>query len=277
MNKKIIIRFQAIPQPAVATPPPGNPGVGTAIPAYQHGDHLLVPGNAHSPTGTCRPPSEVTAQTKIASADLMLEKTHKTNYPDEWNVQDDEVVPGTEFDWNIKVTNNGPDNSVGPFVVTDTLPVGTEYKSYSGSDWTLRSGFRWIEQKITCTHPDIAPNGLAKDESLPTLTLIVKVDAAVTQGPLTNTATVTGKTYDPKPENNTDDDPVTPRPLADLAIEKSRTQPYVVGNQVTYTLGGDQPRTIGFGQGHHRGGHPPHRPVHRLDRCRPLAVSADQW
>ena len=92
------------------------------------------------------------------------------------------------------------------------------------------------EQKITCTHPDVAPNGLAKDESLPALTLVVKVDAAVTDAPLTNTATVTGKTYDPKPENNTDEDPVTPRPLADLAIEKSQTKPYVVGNQVTYTL-----------------------------------------
>ena len=234
VNKKIIIRFQAIPQPAVATPPPGNPGVGTTIPHINTATTSWYPG---TPTDDwdLQTSDEVTAQTKIASADLMLEKTHKTDYPDEWNVADDEVVPGTEFDWNIKVTNNGPDNSVGPFVVTDTLPNGTEYKSYSGSGWTCDQD-SVDEQKITCTHPNVLPDGLAKDESLPTLTLIVKVDAAVTQGPLTNTATVTGKTYDPKPENNTDDDPVTPRPLADLEIVKSRTQPYVVGNQVTYTL-----------------------------------------
>ena len=234
VNKKIIIRFQAIPQPAVATPPPGNPGVGTTIPHINTATTSWYPGTPTS-DWDLQTSKDVTAQTKIASADLMLEKTHKTNYPDEWNVQDDEVVPGTEFDWNIKVTNNGPDNSVGPFVVTDTLPVGTEYKSHSGSDWSCDQD-SVDRQKITCTHPDIAPNGLAKDESLPTLTLIVEVDAAVTQGPLTNTATVTGKTYDPKPENNTDDDTVTARPLADLAIEKTRTQPYVVGEQVTYTL-----------------------------------------
>ena len=80
------------------------------------------------------------AQTKIASADLMLEKTHKTDYLDAWNVADDEVVPGTEFDWNIKVTNNGPDNSVGPFVVTGHPASGHRYKSYSGSGLSLQSG-----------------------------------------------------------------------------------------------------------------------------------------
>ncbi len=47
---------------------------------------------------------------------------------------------------------------------------------------------------------------------------------------------MTGKTYDPKPDNNKAEDEVTARPLADVAIVKTRTQPYVVGNQVTYTL-----------------------------------------
>jgi len=56
------------------------------------------------------------------------------------------------------------------------------------------------------------------------------------EGKLQNTAEVTGKTYDPKPANNKAEDEVTARPLADVAIEKTRTQPYVVRNPVTYTL-----------------------------------------
>ncbi|MEZ5158118.1 MAG: isopeptide-forming domain-containing fimbrial protein [Candidatus Nanopelagicales bacterium] len=224
-GEKASVQYQAKPTSAVTT----DPGVGLGI------DHV----NTATTDWTDGPPTQgwathesepATAKTQIASADLMLEKTHETDYPVEWNVEPDEVVPGTEFDWKIKVTNNGEDNSIGPFVVEDTLPVGTEYKSYSGTDWTCNA----VGQDVTCTNPGPV-DGLVKDDSLPILTLTVKVDPAAT-AVLENVATVTGKTYDPKPENNTDDDPVTPMPLADLAIEKSRTQPYVVGNQVTYTL-----------------------------------------
>ncbi|MEZ5184234.1 MAG: hypothetical protein R2720_00675 [Candidatus Nanopelagicales bacterium] len=222
-GEKASVQYQAKPTSAVTT----DPGVGLGI------DHV----NTAATDWTDGPPAQgwashdsepATAKTQIASADLRLEKTHETAYPAEWNVGPDEVVPGTEFDWKIKVTNNGEDGSMGPFVVEDTLPAGTEYKSYSGTDWTCAA----VDQDLTCTNPG---PGLAKDESLPILTITVKVDPAATEV-LENVATVTGKTYDPDLDNNTDRDPVTPKPLADLAIEKSRTQPYVVGNQVTYTL-----------------------------------------
>ena len=90
--------------------------------------------------------SEAATDTQIASADLMLEKTHKSEYPTRRTSNPNEVVPGTEFDWNIKVTNNGVDNSMGPFVVKDTLPAGTEYKSYSGTDWSCTA-------RSPCTSP----------------------------------------------------------------------------------------------------------------------------
>ena len=64
----------------------------------------------------------VTAQTAIASADLQIVKFHRTTYPSEWNVAKDEVVPGTEFEWVLQVSNNGPDPSMGMFTVVDTLP-----------------------------------------------------------------------------------------------------------------------------------------------------------
>ena len=67
----------------------------------------------------------VTAQTAIGLADLQIVKLHRTDYPKSWNVADNEVVPGTEFEWVLQVSNNGPDPSVGQFTVVDTLGWST--------------------------------------------------------------------------------------------------------------------------------------------------------
>jgi uncharacterized repeat protein (TIGR01451 family) len=99
-----------------------------------------------------------------------------------------------------------------------------------GTGWSCNA----VDQKVTCTNPGPV-NGLAKDASLSDLVLIVYVDPATT-GDLKNTATINGRTYDPKPDNNKAEDTVTARPLADVAITKTSTKPYVVGGQVTYTL-----------------------------------------
>ena len=224
-GEKASVQYQAKPTSAVTT----DPGVGLGI------DHV----NTTTTDWTDGPPvqgwathesEEATAKTQIASADLMIAKTHETSYPAEWNVGPDEVVPGTEFDWKLLVTNNGEDNSFGTFTVEDTLPAGVEYRGSNVGDWSCNA----VGQVVTCTNPGPV-DGLAKDASLEELVLTVWVDPAATAD-LENVATVTGKTYDPNPANNTARDQVTPKPLADLAIEKSRTQPYVVGNQVTYTL-----------------------------------------
>lgn len=224
-GEKASVQYQAKPTSAVTS----VPGVGLGI------DHV----NTTTTDWSDGPPvqgwathesEEATAKTQIASADLMIAKTHETSYPAEWNVGQNEVVPGTEFDWKLLVTNNGLDNSFGPFTVEDTLPAGVEYRGSNVGDWSCNA----VGQVVTCTNPGPV-DGLAKDASLEELVLTVWVDPAATAG-LENVATVTGRTYDPNPANNTARDEVTPKPLADLAIEKSRTQPYVVGNQVTYTL-----------------------------------------
>lgn len=220
------LTYQAEPTSAVVN----NPGVGLAIPHENEAYTSWTLGPPADGWGTDQA-DEVKAVTHIASADLALLKTHVTDYPQAWNVAAGEVVPGTEFNWVLKATNLGEDPSMGPFTVVDTLPAGVTYKGYnSGSGWSCTA----VAQVVTCTIPGPV-GGLAKGQSLSDLVVTVEADAGAT-GELKNTATVTGHTYDPNPGNNKAEDPVTARPLADVAIVKTRTQPYVVGDQVTYTL-----------------------------------------
>ena len=110
VNKKIVITFQATPGSAVVT----DPGVGLTVPHINTASTSWYPGTPTS-DWDLQTSKDVTAQTAIASADLALVKTHRTAYPPQWNVAKDEVVPGTEFDWILKATNNGrtraPDRS----------------------------------------------------------------------------------------------------------------------------------------------------------------------
>ena len=222
-GKTLTITLTATPGPNVVT----SPGVGLGT---HHTNTAMTSWDLGPTAAWGTDESEnATAYTEIASADLQIVKTHETDYPKTWNVGADEVVPGTDFVWRMDVTNNGPDPSMGPFTIEDTLPVGVTYNS-AGSDWSCTPN----GQVITCKTGQ-AGQTLAKGSSLPPLLLHVSVALDAT-GDLKNTAKVTGPTYDPKPINNSDDDTVTPRPLADVAIEKSRTKPYVVGGQVTYTL-----------------------------------------
>jgi uncharacterized repeat protein (TIGR01451 family) len=132
VNKKITITFQAIPGTDVVK----TPGVGTTVAHINTANTTWNPGK---PADGWDPVTskDVTAQTKIASADLALVKTHVTDYTPPLQ-DEDNVIPGTQFKWKLKVTNNGPDDAVGPYVVVDTLPAGNTYVSSQGTDWSCQ-------------------------------------------------------------------------------------------------------------------------------------------
>ena len=155
-------------------------------------------------------------------ADLQIVKTHVGNG----------FEVGTSGTYSLAVTNNGPNVSAGPITVVDTLPNGLSFTSAVGTGWTCSTDP--AGQLITCTHPDT----LAVDEST-TITVVAEVGAdAYGAAPheLANTATVSGTTLDPNPENNDSTDTVTVAPLVDLAIDKSHTGNFEVGTQGVFSI-----------------------------------------
>ncbi|MFY0675643.1 MAG: DUF11 domain-containing protein, partial [Bacteroidia bacterium] len=110
----------------------------------------------------------------IPQADLSITKTNgQTTY-----------VPGTDVDYTITVTNNGPSAAANVLVV-DNLPTGT-----TGS-WTSTNGGSGTGD-LSDTNASIA-NGATV-----TYTVTVSVPSSFT-GNLENTVTVTSDTEDPTP------------------------------------------------------------------------------
>ena len=132
---------------------------------------------------------------------------------------------GDTIEFAIGVANYGPDTAT-QVVVHDLLPAGVTFVSYQASQGTYVSGTGvWTIGTVTTA-------------DFPILVITATVDRPVsgTPSPVTNTATVSGKEYDPDPTNNTDRVTETPQ-YADLAVDKqvSDATPNV-GDTITYTI-----------------------------------------
>ncbi|MDP8956615.1 MAG: sortase [Actinomycetota bacterium] len=151
----------------------------------------------------------------IPSADLSISVSHTG-----------EMVVGLPFTFDIQVSNAGPSTSSGPITVTDTLPAGLTYVSFSGTGWSCSS----VGQDVTCTHAgDLAAAASSS------LALIVDVDEAALPS-VTNSATVVPTTLDPDSSNNSDSDLVAVAGVADLSITKSHSGNFVAGEEGTYNV-----------------------------------------
>ncbi len=123
-------------------------------------------------------------------ADLALTKSHTGDFD-----------PATTNDYTLVVTNNGPSVQSDTVTITDTLPTGLIYDSFSGGNWNCGA----VLQVVTCTNTD----NIAVGASATNLTLTVTVDTATAANSVTNSATVSSPTDDFIPENDTDEDITT--------------------------------------------------------------------
>jgi len=168
--------------------------------------------------------------TVTTSADLAITKTHA----------DSPVIAGGQLRFDIDVSNNGPSDAAAPVVVTDTLPVGMTYVSSIGSAWQCTTEApNGSGQRVTCALGD----GVAVmvGTHAPPLAVVVQVASDVdpstlSEGQLVNTATVTSPTEDPRPGNNTANDPVRVTTSADLSITKTHAGSARVGDPLQFTL-----------------------------------------
>lgn len=149
-------------------------------------------------------------------ADLTVEKTHAGD-----------LAYGRPAAYDVRVTNLGPTPAPGPVTVVDTLPVGMTFAGAAGDGWACTEA----GGTVTCTYTG---DPLAVGAST-TLTLDVVV-APAAEGDVVNSVTVSSPAVDPQPGNNTDEDPTTVLPSADLSVTKSHTGDLQIGTEGTWTL-----------------------------------------
>lgn len=181
----------------------------------QVGDDWENVATVHSPTDPTDS-SDSDFVTVNPMADLEIEKTAPGN-----------VASGANFDYELTVTNNGPDSAVTP-TVSDTLPTGLIYVGYDSegdlADCSI-SG-----QVFTCTLPT-----LDEGDSLD-ITIHVNAGFSYNEECIDNTAQTTSTTHDSDSSNNSDSAEACIGPNADVAIVKSGPAFGADGWPLTYTL-----------------------------------------
>lgn len=212
-GQTITIVYTALPGPNV----PSNPGVGPTNP-HTNTASVATATDLSGATGTLSGPyagASASATVTVAAADLSIVKAHTGAF-----------VPGTDATWTLTVTNNGPDSAAGPQTVTDSLPADVTFVSATGAGWTCSA----LGQDVTCTHASALAAGATS-----VITLVAHIHPEAV-GTLSNTATVTGPTYDPDPSNNTSTDSGTEVVTNDIAITKSASGSVVAGGPITWTM-----------------------------------------
>jgi uncharacterized repeat protein (TIGR01451 family) len=146
-----------------------------------------------------------TATAVEAGADLAV---YKSDFPDP-------VLAGEMLTYDVTVVNNGPSTAVDT-MLSDTL-----------SDWVTFAGYTVSNGAGTCVALAGPPSTVECDLNdldpgeFVTVYIYVLVDPAVPDGTtITNSATVSSRTADPDPSNNTDTEDTYVMGSADLGITK---------------------------------------------------------
>ncbi|HVF42398.1 MAG TPA: hypothetical protein VM936_05290 [Pyrinomonadaceae bacterium] len=149
-------------------------------------------------------------------ADLSISKTSSSTF-----------LVGSNAVYTIGVTNNGPQSASGPITVKDTLPAGLSYVSATGTGWTCSSA----GGVVTCTNPGPVVSGAAMNS----ITLTVTVGAAAAPS-VTNTATVSGTTFDHVSTNDSSSVTKAVTLPTDLTIAKSHAGNFTQGQSGSYSI-----------------------------------------
>lgn len=266
-----IITFDAVPT-AAALGDPGTGIIGNGVKVNPHTNTLSVTAtdtqdNDENASGDYVG-DDSTATAYIGEADLLLQKegiggvTDPAAFDDldegSWIAGQGATTGYAQPQWRITVTNQGPDAGYGPFVVTDTMPTlpdGVTLSSwtaryYSGPSDTTGTDLGTFAAgsgtfTLGTTTTNLKADGSDRIVLLANVTIDATAVAAATPAAveLTNTASVTGRTYE-DPDNlddNTDSDTKPLDELADLAIAKEISSPVpptvpAVGSAITWQI-----------------------------------------
>lgn len=140
----------------------------------------------------------------------------------------DPVRPGQQLTYLISVTNDGPGTATN-LVVTDTLPPGTSWVTFSGgTGWSCTNS----GQTITCTR-----DSLAAGDTAPNILISAAVTGVSAPNTLLNTPSVSADSYDPDSGNNTSTAATAVQAEANLsAAQSAAPDPVHPGSSLTFTL-----------------------------------------
>ena len=138
----------------------------------------------------------------------------------------DPVIAGTNLEYTLTIANAGPSDALG-VVVTDTLPTGLTYQSFTGSGWTCTTP---AASKVRCTRTSLTGSTNSS------VVLTTLVGSGVT-AQLFNAAVVTSNTIDPNAANNSANATTTVNSQADVGVSIShKPEPVVAGTNIVYTI-----------------------------------------
>jgi uncharacterized repeat protein (TIGR01451 family)/fimbrial isopeptide formation D2 family protein len=143
-------------------------------------------------------PAQSTVIVGEPSADMAIVKTPSGG-----------TTPGSNWTFQMAVTNNGPSDAGGPITVTDSLPPGLAYVS-SGGGWACSP----VDRVVTCTLLPVGTpaTGLAALASAPPLFVTAFIAAAPENAQYVNVAQVESASLDTNLSNNTSSATVTVAP-----------------------------------------------------------------
>jgi uncharacterized repeat protein (TIGR01451 family) len=131
--------------------------------------------------------AQIVSATSDPAVDLTITKTHSGTF-----------VAGGTGTYTITVSNAaGMEREDNTITVTDTLPAGLTYNSFSGTGWSCSAA----AQVVTCTHGPTIDAG----QSLPPLSLVVNV-AESAAASVTNQVAVSTPSYEFNTGNNSASD-----------------------------------------------------------------------
>jgi uncharacterized repeat protein (TIGR01451 family) len=136
-------------------------------------------------------------------------------------------IVGTTATYTLTVNNAGPQSAGANITVSDTLPTGLTFNSYTATGWTCSAA----GQVVTCTRNTAMNAGTSS-----VITLTVNVLAAASPS-VNNTATVDSPTFDPDTTDNSSTVSTSATVPPDLRITKTHTGNFTQGQtNATYTL-----------------------------------------
>jgi uncharacterized repeat protein (TIGR01451 family) len=143
----------------------------------------------------------------------------------------DPVAAGQDLTYDITASNEGPSDAQN-VDVHDPLPAGTTFASLTPpAGWSCTTPAVGTNGTVDCTTATFTPGSVD-------FIIVVHTDPSLANGStISNTATISSTTPDPRTSDNTFTTNTFVESLVDLGVTKTSASTVIAGSPLTYTIG----------------------------------------